>query len=1599
MSHDQAAEQIFVGKSEMAGLMRSFDWSQTPLGSAETWTQSLRSTLGICLNSRFPIAIYWGEDCLLLYNDAWRPIVGDKHPWAIGRPAREVWSEIWDDIGPELASVLATGEGISHNDELLSMHRFGYTEECFFEYTFNPIQGQGGAIEGVFNVVTETTYRVLNERRARLLREAAAKTGSAKTAEELCALMVETFRSNPFDIPFALLYLVSQDGKSAQLSGSTELVLDSPISPAIVDLTENQGTDGWSIALAVRTAQPQIINDLPTRFGALPGSPWAEPPQEAMVLPVSATAPGKVAGVLVAVASPRRKLDDNYRNFLNQVAGQMALALSNVHAYEAERQRAEALAELDRAKTTFFSNVSHELRTPLTLMLNPLQDALEGLEKWESGRVDEWEGESETKFPLTPRPLDPSTLKQPLQLAYRNSQRLLKLVNTLLDFSRIEAGRIQAVYEPIDLATLTADLAGVFRSAIERVGMRLQVDCPPLPEPIYVDREMWEKIVLNLLSNAFKFTFEGEIAVSLSVVDDQIELEVRDTGTGIPAEELPRIFERFHQVRGARGRSYEGSGIGLALVQELVKLHGGTIRVDSVVDQGTCFTVAIPTGYAHLPSERIGTTRTLASTATIATTYVEEALRWLPEGGMKEWESGSLRAWEGDENSPPLTHPPINSSTHLPKLLLADDNADMRDYLKRLLGQRYAVETVADGVAALAAIRRQLPDLVLTDVMMPRMDGFGLLQALRADPQTQELPIVLLSARSGEEARIEGLAAGADDYLIKPFSARELLARLEATLKLAQLRRDAAQREQALQQEAENAKQTAETVLSSISDGFFTLDRHWCYTYANDRLCEMAGKSRSELLGHNQWELFPDTVDTDVYLRFHQAMREQTPLQFEYFYLPWKRWFEYRVYPSPNGLTIFAAEVTAAKHREAERKRARQALRESESRFRLIVESAREYAIFTLDLNNLITSWNSGAERLLGYQEAEIIGCSGRIIFTPEDNEQGRSEQELQIALAQGRSENKRWHVRKNSSRFWGSGFVMPLRDEADTVQGFIKIMRDETAQRQAEEQFQLLYDTTSDLLATEQPMTLMHNLFSKLSAQLELDYYYNCMVEEKDDRSMLHLRSHEGISEAVAQSLEWIEFGQYICGLVAQEQRQIVLGQTQISSHPNAQLLSSMGVTAYAGQPLIVQGRLLGTLSFASRSRTHFTPEEANLLQLVCDQMAIALERSNLLNSIQQQAEELQRANQIKDEFLAVLSHELRSPLNPILGWTQLLQNGKLDAARQQEALATIERNAKLQTQLIEDLLDISRIMQGKLSLTVAPVSLSFVISAALEAVQLAAEAKQIRIELDLDSAIAPVLGDAARLQQVVWNLLSNAVKFTPQSGQVTVELRQLAHLAQIRVVDTGKGIASDFLPHVFEYFRQEDGSTTRKFGGLGLGLAIARQIVEMHGGTIWAESQGENQGATFVVQLPVTSQAAPIAAESARTQADAKILLNNVQILLVDDEPDTREFQAFVLEQSGAKVTAVASGLEALQVLNQCVPDVLVSDVGMAEMDGYMLMQQIRLRPIDQGRNILAIALTAYAAEVDQQKALQAGFQAHVTKPVEPETLVKAIANLLHT
>ncbi|MBL1178296.1 response regulator [Pantanalinema sp. GBBB05] len=548
----------------------------------------------------------------------------------------------------------------------------------------------------------------------------------------------------------------------------------------------------------------------------------------------------------------------------------------------------------------------------------------------------------------------------------------------------------------------------------------------------------------------------------------------------------------------------------------------------------------------------------------------------------------------------------------------------------------------------------------------------------------------------------------------------------------------------------------------------------------------------------------------------------------------------------------------------------------------------------------------------------------------------------------------------------WYTVIIEPVLNQQERLAGAVYILNDITDRRRAEENRLLL----SAIVESSQDAIIGFTLYGTIvSWNTGAEKIFGYTAAEIKGQSISFLASPDRPGEAL-QILDTIRRGESITNLETVCFRQ-------------------------DGQPIEVSI----TVSPIKSSDERLVGISATVRDITERKQAEA-EREQLLALEQTAREQAEAANRIKDEFLAVLSHELRSPLNPILGWAKLLQSRHFDEAALKKALETIERNASLQAQLIEDLLDVSRIMRGKLSLNMVPVDLAATITAALETVRLAAEAKSIQIDTNLDSAIGRVLGDAARLQQIVWNLLSNAVKFTPEGRRVDVYLERIDSHARLIVSDTGKGINPDFLPHVFDYFRQADSTTTRKFGGLGLGLAIVRYLVELHGGTVWAESLGEDQGATFTVSFPLIEDTPKPQAEliPPTTPPTTPVSpLTNLQILVVDDDSDSRNFFAYALEQYGAIVTAVDSAQAALQLVTQSEFDLLLSDIGMPEMDGYTLLRQIRALEVAPKKSILAIALTAYAGEINQQQALAAGFQRHIAKPVTLEELIQEIISLV--
>ncbi|HKQ72714.1 MAG TPA: PAS domain S-box protein [Blastocatellia bacterium] len=1895
-----------TGGGEMGKLIREMDWSKTPLGPIESWPQSLRTTVSLCLASNFPISIAWGPQRTQIYNDGYWPICCAKHPHSMGQDFRERWFSVWPAIG-----------------------------------------------------------------------EAFERASAGETS-----------------------FLVNQRMFSDRNGYSVDLSQEAPTS--------------WPLAEVARTGQLEEVNDLERRFGAFSCGPYPEPPKTAYALPIILPGLEQTFGALVAGVSSRRALDYAYRTFYRMLSDSVSNALANARAYEEERKRAEALAELDRAKTIFVSNISHEFRTPLTLMFGTLEDTL-----------------AEDSLP--------SQARDRLDVARRNSLRLLKLVNSLLDLSRIEAGRIQAVYEPVDLAKFTADLASV-------LGLR------------------------------------GEV-------------------------------------------------------------------------------------------------------------YVEEALGWLPnalwavrpEDGFADQPLKDLRE-DISGNRPQAGQPTAQ------RILLADNNADIREYVRRLLGGQYEVEAVADGEAALNAVRERSPDLVLADVMMPKLDGIGLLRELRADERLKTIPVILLSACAGEEARVEGIEAGADDYLVKPFSARELLARVEAHLKLHRVRREA---ERAVRESERRFREMIDALPAAI----YTTDPEGRLTHFNPAAVELSG--RIPELGTDRWRLswklyYPDgsPMPLDEY-PMAVALKEGRDVRGEEVIAERpdgaRIWFE----PYPTLLRDGQGRIVGGINMLVditERKRAEDKLAQASQRLQAHIDNS-PLAVVQFDPEFRVTAWSEGAERMFGWSAAETLGkrikdmrwvhqddaegvdalcmdmlASQRLRFNHVNRnyrkdgsviecewynsvlrdadgkmvslssqvlditERRRAEMNLAFlaeishdlarltgvneimrtvgakigeyldlslcafveineaadeaavtndwhrddapglvgvyrigdfvtsefqeashagelfvvrdmaadpranagkfaALNAGsfvgaplvrdgqwrfllvafhstahdwrddeielirelptriwtqlervraqealrRSEERyratfdnaavgiahvgvdgRWlrfndavcaitgyareelvtktfpdithpddldadwaqarqvlageiptysmekrYLRKDGSIAWVCLTVSLLRDAAGAPQNFISIIEDigerklaEEALRESEERFRAIVsqatagivetDPTGQFIFANQryceitgyseselrrlrmrdithPDDLKANaaqlqrlaeggpdfvlekryirkdggevwvndsvsavrdaaglvrsivavtldITKRRQAEMALaealalnrtitDNTQSCLwmmdtqgrgtfANPASERvsgfkpeeligQVLHEKVHHThpdgtpfpieecpldnalpLQEAVvgyedvfvhkdghfypvrcagrpiivngepigtvievqditeerrataererlleeerrhAQSLQelnatsvainaatsveevvrlinekareltgarvaivnlihdgdwkrsrkvaslsgeyaaWVDHdaqvtGEGISSLVAREKRTMRMTQAELESHP-----AWRGYGAEAGRPPQLRGWMaaplldgggesIGVVQLSDKwvdgEAGEFTKADEALLWQLAQVASVALENQQLYEQEQEARQMAEQATRAKDEFLAVVSHELRSPLNAILGWNRLLRSQRGDDSQIAKVTETVERSGKAQLRLIEDLLDTARIISGKMTLETQPVELVAVIAAALDAVRPAADSKGIVIVPDFtheaDQTSYQITGDPDRLQQVVWNMLSNAIKFTPEGGRVWVELRRRGPGVQIIVRDTGQGISPVLLPYVFDRFKQGDSSVSRRFGGLGLGLALVKHLVELHGGSVMVESPGEGQGATFTVSLPVRAVKGDVEVKS-RAELETVVArsalhgsqpasLSGVRALVVEDEAGARELITLTLEQHGTLVTGVDSAAAALSALESQLEegaarapfDVLISDIGMPGADGYELIRRVRSHADERVSGIRAVALTAYARSEDRLQALRAGFQMHVPKPVDEAELTTVIAALI--
>ena len=1275
------------GGGEMAELIRSRDWSATPLGPIESWPQSLKTATSLVLPSKFAMVIAWGPEFVFLYNDRYRPVLGAKHPAALGKAAADIFPEVWDDLVGPLFRKATTEEALAVDDLLIPLDRNGFLEECYFTLSYSPIRDESGGVGGLLAVVAETTERVLGERGLRTLRDLAACASQAKTEVHAMTEAARVLGENRADIPFALCYLVEPDGKNARLVASAGIDSAPAIAPARLALGSREP---WPLLLDTPL---EVVEGIDARF-TLPAGIFPEPCKRAVVLSIGRPGLPHPYGFVVLGTNPRRALDESYRTFFTLAAEHIATSITNARAMEQERKRAEALAEIDRAKTAFFSNISHEFRTPLTLMLGPTEDALASPDRCLRG--------------------------EQLDAMYRNELRLLKLVNSLLDFARIEAGRVDACYRPTDLATLTADLASTFRSTIEKAGVAFEVECT-CEEPIWVDEGMWEKIVLNLLSNAFKFTFEGSIRVQLRCDADAAYLTVSDTGTGVPADELPRLFERFHRVHGARSRTHEGSGIGLALVHELVRLHGGNVQVESEVGKGSAFTVKVPRGNAHLAAERLGTERALATTEVAPAAYVEEASHWLTS--------------KSDEPECPTS---VSG-----RVLVVDDNADMREYLRRLLASHFAVDTAVDGVAALQAVETNRPDVIVSDVMMPNLDGFGMLRELRRMEPAPRVPVILVSARAGEESRVEGIEAGADDYVVKPFSARELVARVKTQIDLAQLRAQA-ERERAGLAHQIRISTRLNRIGRALNGG---LDLQ--------RILQLVTDEATELCEANFGAFFYNVSDQRGESYFLYTLAGAPPEAFSQF-------------PLPRKTPVF------------------------EPTFR-----------------------------------GESVVRSDDIRRDPRYG--------------------------KNAPYFGMPPGHLP--------------------------------------------------------------------------------------------------------------------------------------VVSYLAVPVLsARGGVIGALFFGHREVGIFTEEHEQLIIAVAAQAATAIENARLYAEAETARRDAESASRAKDEFLAILGHELRNPLTPIKTALHLMGRDPVAPFRREREI--IDRQVDHMARLVDDLLDVSRITRSKIELRKQLVDLAHIVVRTLEVAGPLFEKYDHEIATSIEPGLI-VEADETRLAQVITNLVTNAAKYTPRGGRIEVRAQREHGEVVLRVRDNGIGIPADMLSHVFDLFAQERQSIARSDGGLGLGLAIVRSLVTMHGGSVHVSSDGRGRGSEFTVRLPASAYAA---APNRQEPKPSLVEVSRLRVLVVDDNVDAAELLAESLRDMGHDTAVAFDGAEALRVADQFKPQIALLDIGLPVMDGYEVARQ--LSNSSEYRPALLVAITGYGLEADRQKSQEAGFAAHLIKPVRVQTLREILA-----
>jgi PAS domain S-box-containing protein len=1369
--------EFLAGGGEMGQRIRSYDWSKTSLGPVETWPQSLRTCIRIMLTSRQPIWIGWGKELIKFYNDPYKAIAGGKHPRALGHPASVVWRDIWKDIEPMLRQVMEQDQGTYVESQLLIMERNGYPEETYYTFSYTPIPGDDGKTAGMFCANTDDTDKIISERQLRSLTQLGKELADCRSTNEIYVTAIKTLNENQRDFPFACFRTI-RDNK-AILEHCTDNLKKSGI-PDIVNLDEDNVLSA-TLRNAIQSKQPQVFHALNEIFTDAPSGSWEVPPDKMMVIPIYQTADEYC--ILSVGLNPYRLLDEKYKGFFSLVADQITTSFSEVHILEEERKRAEALAEIDRAKTTFFSNISHEFRTPLTLLLGPVEEVLND-------------------------PQSNEDQKRKMDVAYRNALRMQKLVNTLLDFARIEAGRSEGKFSKVDICRLTEDLASTFRSMIEKSGMKLIFDCSAVSGEVYVDVDMWEKIVLNLISNAFKYTNEGSITVKVAQEEDHIKFSVKDAGVGIPEDQHNKVFQRFHRVENVQGRSGEGTGIGLAMVRELVRLHHGEITLESKPGSGSEFTVSIPVGKNHISPDKIAAGDVSNYQSVYSDTYVLEALRWLPH------EQEKLVEVISDFNLD--TQHAFKKKGARPTILLADDNADMRDYVQRLLSGHFHVLTANDGEDAYRKLLMHLPELVISDVMMPKLDGFGLLTRIRSNTTLKNIPVIFLSARAGEEARVEGLDAGADDYLVKPFSAKELLARVETSLRISRTRLAAQKNVESLFKHAP----VGITILRGIPLSF---------ELVNDEVLKDWNKREEDVAGRPWFEVFPELKDKGMAEMLDSVMKNgqrfvayESPFEFDAEGKKITKYFNYVVDPLWNengkcdGVMTVGVDVTMSVL-------ARKRIEDSESYFRNMADTVPAI-LWVTEKDGSCSYLNRRWYEITGQTQEEALGFGWLDATHPDDL------QKTSFAFTNANEKripfNVNYRLRQlDGSYRWSNDSGLPRYNSDGEFEGFIGSVVDIHEQKIAEQ----------EIRESEQQLNELANAMPQLvwvaKPSGEVIYYNDRVSEFAGARKLNGLWIWEGLVHP-----DHLEETNKVW------KQAISTGTPYQTEHLIKMKDGNYRWFLSRALPLKnEEGKILKW--FGTATDIHTAREYSAVLEEEVRKRTVELNELN---------QSLKHSNQELQQFAHVASHDLKEPLRKIKTFAGRLAKDPDNVLSESSKLYLNKVNSASDrmSAMVEGVLNYSVINVAQQNLQL--IDLNDVVENIESDLELVISAKKAVIEYE---HLPSIEGSYVLLYQMLYNLVNNSLKFSRKDVPPHIRIssqtfRDNIRTVQLKVEDNGIGFDPDYAETIFQSFSRLNSKD--QFEGTGLGLSLCKRIAERHGGSIRAIGN-PGVGSTFVITLPL--------------------------------------------------------------------------------------------------------------------------------------------------